>query len=174
MKERYLTQFWLRKLHSLTGVLFLGYFLCVHVRLMEGYEGSFRRWAFLFLPLLFHGLYGLYIIWESSPNNLRYPLWRNWMYLLQRISALVIVPFLLVHLADQRGWADLSGAAWFMPLWYLGLLAAVYHLANGLFGAGIEWGVTVGPHSQRVLVVVSFLAFLVLGGYGIHTLYANF
>ncbi len=39
---------------------------------------------------------------------------------------------------------------------------AVFHLANGIFGTCIDWGITIGPHSQRVFVGVSFLAFLVL------------
>lgn len=174
MKDRFFTQFWLRKLHSLTGLIFLGYFLCVHVRGNGGYKDTFTRLAFLLLPLLFHGLYGLFIIYESSPNNNRYGYWRNWMFLLQRISALILVPFVIMHFMVMKGWVGFGDEQWYIAFWYVGVVAAVFHLANGLFGAAIEWGITVGPHSQRVLVVISFIAFLVLGAFGVHTLYTEF
>lgn len=174
MRESLATQFWLRKLHSLTGVLFLGYFLCVHVRGNGGYKDLFTRIGFLAVPLVFHALYGLYLIYESQPNNVRYGYWRNWMYLLQRVTALLLIPFVLLHMAAVKGWADYGDAGWYRVVWYAGVVAAVFHLANGLFGAAIEWGVTVGPHSQRVMVVLCLLASLVLGGLGVHTLYAEF
>lgn len=167
-------QFRLRKLHSLTGVLFLGYFLCLHVRGNGGYKELFTRVGFLLIPLIFHALYGLYIIYESQPNNLSYGYWRNWMYLFQRITALFLIPFIAMHFIAIKWGAGFADAGWYMPFWYAGMLAAVFHFANGLFGAGIEWGITVGPHSQKVLVVLSFIAFLVLGAYGVHTLYADF
>lgn len=167
-------QFWLRKLHSLTGAAFLGYFLAIHVFGEGGYKAAFPRIAFFFLPLAFHALYGLFIVWESSPNNGAYPYVRNLMYLMQRVTGLLLIPFILLHLADMKGWLDISSAFWFKPLWYVGLLSAVFHFANGFFGAAIEWGITVGPQSQRVLVVVCFLLFVVLGALGVHTLYANY
>lgn len=174
MSERFLTQFWLRKLHSLTGVLFLGYFLCVHVRGDGGYDGLFTRMGFLAIPLVFHALYGLYIVYESQPNNIRYGYWRNWMYLLQRVTALFLIPFIVLHFSVMKGWLSIGEESWYRVFWYSGVVAAVFHLANGLFGAAIEWGVTVGPHSQKVLVILCLLASLVLGGMGIHTLYADF
>lgn len=174
MEKGLLNQFRLRKLHSLTGFLFLGYFLCVHVRGNGGYKDLFTRWAFLFIPLAFHGLYGLYIIYESAPNNLRYSYWRNWMYLLQRVTGVILVPFVLLHVWAMNGNASFADAAWFRAFWYTGLVSAVFHLANGLFGFAIEWGITVGPHSQKVLVALCFAAFLVLGAMGVTVLYTQF
>lgn len=167
-------QFRLRKFHSLSGVVFLGYFLFVHVRGEGGYKDLSTRIAFLLIPLLFHGLYGLYIIWESSPNNIRYNYWRNWMYLLQRVTGLILIPFVIMHFWAMKWDAPWASSAWYQVFWYAGLISAVFHLANGLFGAAIEWGITVGPHSQKVLVVISFIAFLVLGAIGVHTLYTGF
>jgi len=163
------TQFWLRKLHGLTGFVFLGYFLCLHVRGAGAYDSTFLRWAFLYIPLAFHGLYGLYICYEASPNNVRYGQYvRNWMYMFQRATGILLVPFIVLHYGDQElGW---NLGAWFPYLWYAGLIAAVFHLANGLFGTMIDWGITVGPHSQRVFVVLSFIGFLVLSGYGLYEL----
>ena len=165
------SQFWLRKLHSLTGFLFLGYFLCLHVRESGASYGSTAlRVLFLYLPLLFHGLYGCYIAWEARTNLVRYPWVRNGMYAAQRLTGLVLVPFVLLHLGAVLWGAGYADAGWFLAVWYAGLVLAVFHLANGLFGTCIDWGITVGPHSQRVLVGVSFLAFFVLSAYGVYTL----
>ena len=71
------THFWLRKLHSLTGFLFLGYFLCRHLGTGASYGTTTLRLVCLFAPLLFHALYGLYVTYESLPNALRYPWVRN-------------------------------------------------------------------------------------------------
>lgn len=164
------TQFWLRKLHSLTGFLFLGYFLCLHVRGESVYVETTYKVLFLYLPLLFHGLYGLYITYESGPNLLRYSWVRNWMYFGQRATGLFLLLFIPLHLGDLFGGAGYGGAAWYTAVWYAGVLAAVFHLANGLFGTVIDWGITVGPHSQRVFVGLSFAAFLLLSAYGLYTL----
>jgi len=164
------TQFWLRKLHSLTGFLFLGYFLCLHVRGMGVWSTTAHRLLLLYLPLLFHGLYGLFITYESRPNLLRYGWVRNWMYFGQRATGVFLVVFIPLHLGDLLGGAAYGGAAWYRWVWTAGLLAAVFHLANGIFGTAIDWGITVGPHSQRVFVGVSFAAFAVLAAYGLYTL----
>lgn len=165
-------QFWLRRLHSLTGFLFLGYFLTLHV---QGEYVVFNSTAFkvlfLYAPLLFHGLYGLFIVYESRPNPVRYAWVRNWMYFAQRITGVLLLVFIPTHLGAVKGWGDYLGAGWYVGFWYLGVVAAVFHLANGIFGTAIDWGITVGPHSQRVFVGVSFAAFFLLCGYGLYTLY---
>jgi succinate dehydrogenase / fumarate reductase cytochrome b subunit len=168
------TQFWLRKLHSLTGFLFLGYFVCLHVRMVDAYQSQVFRILFLYVPLLFHSLYGIYITYESNPNLFRYSWVRNWMYFGQRGTGLFLVPFILLHMGAMNWGAAYGDAGWFMIVWYAGVLAAIFHLANGIFGAAIDWGVTVGPHSQRVFVGVSFAAFFILSAYGIYTLHTNF
>ncbi len=164
------TQFWLRRLHSFTGFIFLGYFLSFHVRGLGSYQSSAARVLFLFLPFSFHGLYGLFLTYESRPNALRYSWVRNWMYLMQRATGLVLVPFVPIHIGAMEWGAAYANAAWYRVFWYVGLLAAVSHLANGIFGTAIDWGVTVGPHSQKVFVKVCFVVFVVLAGYGLYTL----
>ncbi|MHB8765976.1 MAG: succinate dehydrogenase/fumarate reductase transmembrane subunit [Deferrisomatales bacterium] len=164
------TQFWLRKLHSLTGFVFLGYFVCLHVRGGFPYASPVLKSLFLWAPLVFHGGYGAYITYESLPNLWRYPWVRNWMYFGQRATGLYLIPFLLLHLGAVRWGAGYAEAGWYTAVWYAGVLAAVFHLANGLFGTLIDWGVTAGPHSQKVFVGVSFAAFLILSAYGLYTL----
>ena len=40
----------------------------------------------IFIPLIYHAVYGLVITVEARPNNLHYPYPRNWFYLIQRIT----------------------------------------------------------------------------------------
>ena len=40
----------------------------------------------IFIPLIYHAVYGLVITMEARPNNLNYPYPRNWFYLIQRIT----------------------------------------------------------------------------------------
>lgn len=164
------SQFWLRKLHSLTGFAFLGTFLTFHIQAGGSYRSVPTRALLLFAPLLFHGLYGLAITWESRPNALRYAWLRNWMYLGQRGSGALLVLFVPIHLGAVEWGAAYADAAWYRGVWVAGLLAAVFHLANGLFGTSIDWGVTVGPHSQKILAGGCFAAFLVLAAYGLSML----
>ena len=81
-----------------------------------------------------------------------------------------LVTGLLLGLGAMLWGAEYGDTGWFVAVWYAGVVAAVFHLANGLFGTCIDWGITVGPHSQRVFVGVSFVAFFVLSAYGLYTL----
>lgn len=47
----------------------------------------------IFLPLLFHALYGVYISLTSSVTVKRYRYFRNWCYVLQRIAGIVTLLF---------------------------------------------------------------------------------
>ena len=69
--------------------------------------------------------------------------------------------------SEVWGW---SVGGWYPALWYAGVVLAVFHLANGIFGTFIHWGIVIGPRAQRVFVGVSFTAFLVLFAYGVREL----
>src|ERR1700740_1227282 len=92
----------LRKLHSLTGILPVGAFLAEHfwsnsaalVSAAKYDEVSrelqtipcrpFVESGAIFLPLLFHGGYGVYIWLRGQSNASQYPWVKNWLYTLQR------------------------------------------------------------------------------------------
>jgi len=119
------------------------------------------EWMFIFLPFLFHTIYGVWITVTGQPNVTNYPYTKNWFYLLQRISAIVIVAFILFHvLALKYGMFtdnlsfdphralgtvgrhfDHGFLVWFV--YPIGILASCYHLANGFWTAAITWGLTV-------------------------------
>ncbi|MFO0679055.1 MAG: succinate dehydrogenase cytochrome b558 subunit [Polyangiaceae bacterium] len=123
----------------------------------------------IFLPLAFHALYGVALAFTSRPNGIHYPYSRNWLYMLQRASGFVALAFILVHLWEfrvQKAFfgmpteafhatltSHLSTVTHGIPVWamlYLtGLLASVFHFANGLWGFCASWGITVSRPAQR-------------------------
>jgi succinate dehydrogenase/fumarate reductase cytochrome b subunit (b558 family) len=110
-KER--RSFVLRKLHSLTGVAPIGFFLLVY--LWIGAKAIGGRTAFdaavaeilampylvvfevalLWVPLAYHALWGLKISFEARPNVGSYGHSRNWMYALQRASGILALAFIV-------------------------------------------------------------------------------
>lgn len=177
--------FLLRRLHSLTGLVFGGY-LVVHLivnatiaQLGEVYQVQVDKihslpvlwafeWGLIYLPILYHTVYGIWITLAGQPNVSSYPYKKNWFWLLQRISALVIVLFMIFHVFSLKyGWFGTSlsfdphaaaftvhrhmAVSWFIPwvVYPLGILASCYHLANGVWTAGITWGLTVSAGAQR-------------------------
>lgn len=180
--------FYLRRLHSLTGVLPIGAFLVEHF-----FTNSFAMFgpqvynskveffmglpyillieiSLIWVPILFHGFYGLYIIASGQVNAGRYGYLRNWMYLLQRVSGVIAFAFILYHVYATRISGLLTGthasfesvhASLQSPLvlafYVLGILSASYHLGNGMFGFCITWGIAIGEKTQRALSIACML-----------------
>jgi succinate dehydrogenase / fumarate reductase cytochrome b subunit len=180
--------FLLRRLHSLTGLVFGGYLvvhLIVNAALIQGGVGPLDvyqqqvdkihalpfliaiEWIFIFLPIIYHTIYGIWITVTGQPNVANYGYLKNWFYLWQRISAMIIVAFLIFHVLGMRGvfghalefdatHATVSTvrhmrAHWIIPwiIYPIGILASCFHLANGLWTAAITWGLTVSAGAQR-------------------------
>jgi succinate dehydrogenase / fumarate reductase cytochrome b subunit len=178
--------FLLRRLHSLTGLVFGGYIvihLLVNATLIQGsspdvYQAQVNKihglpfllaieWAFIFLPIIFHTVYGMWITVTAQPNIGHYPYAKNWFYFWQRVSAMVIAAFIIFHVLGMRGWFGSSLA--FDPhqatqttvrhiringfvayiVYPIGILASCYHLANGFWTAAITWGLTISSGAQR-------------------------
>lgn len=176
--------FLLRRLHSLTGLIFGGYIvvhLIVNATMLQGgdtYQLQVDKihalpflwaveWVFIFLPIIFHTVYGIWITFGGQPNVEKYPYAKNYFYLAQRISAAVIILFLLFHVLGMKG--ILGHSLEFVPedatrstarhinssLWVayfvypLGIFASCFHLANGFWTAGITWGLTISAAAQR-------------------------
>ena len=196
--------FWLRRLHSLTGIVPIGGFLAFHLyenyaatRGAEVYNevshklqtlpfGVFAEIFVIALPLAFHGVYGLFVTSTAAPNPVRYAYGRNGMYLLQRVTGVIVFAFLLFHywttrlvqIHDHES-LDLFrqvqaavGNPWIYAFYVAGILSAVYHLANGIWSFSIVWGLTVSPAAQRRMAWFSAAVFLVLSAIGVRSLAA--
>jgi succinate dehydrogenase cytochrome b subunit len=127
------------------------------------------EWTFIYLPIIFHTVYGIWITLTGQPNATAYPFAKNIFYVLQRTSAIVIVFFMLFHVLSLKYGAFGAGlrfeahdgamrtialhmdyAWWITWLVYpIGILASCYHLANGFWTAAITWGLTISKSAQR-------------------------
>lgn len=171
------SEFFLRRLHSLVGLIPLTFFLIFHLAANSTALISSERFdevvntlrsvphleileiILLGIPFVFHGLYGMII----SPNLKRskvgtYNQVRNFTYFFQRITGILTFVFLVAHIWMFRFVEglnfDVVSAYLSQPIWaifyILGVSAAVYHLANGVWNFLISWGITVGPEAQKI------------------------
>ncbi|MDR3270548.1 MAG: succinate dehydrogenase [Peptococcaceae bacterium] len=196
--------FVLRKLQSLAGVLPLGIFFFVHMTLnsaaakgggvyntvievMRGFPNIWvYEWAIIFIPLIFHGVYGLVIWWTGKSNVGRYGFYRNWMYLFQRLTGIIAFLFLIYHVFVFRygeiffGIPELSFdwiAGQFtnpivFAIYLIGLFCAAFHFGNGIYTFCITWGITVGAKSQKVVNYLSWIICIVFTLYGLNSMLA--
>jgi succinate dehydrogenase / fumarate reductase cytochrome b subunit len=121
----------------------------------------------------------------------RYPWARNWAYVLQRASAVVVLVFIAVHVLqfrvplllgeiDQRDvfyelCASLSstsafGVPWVALGYLLGLAATVYHFANGLSGFCFSWGIASGRRGLRRVQALTGLLGVLLFAVGANSI----
>ena len=192
-----------RRLHSLSGIFPVGVFLIEHLFsnsfALRGPEAYARYVSFLvglpflvvietvfiFVPILFHSLYGIYIWWRGESNALEYPWAGNWLYFLQRATGLVTFAYILFHVWEQRfagpsiaadpGVAyEKVAASVANPLvagfYFLGITSACFHFAYGLWLFGCKWGLTPGPRAQKFSGVFCAAAGLALASMGLATL----
>lgn len=115
--------FYVRRLHSLLGVVPVGVFLLEHLITVSTVMGGaksfddavaklaaiphelliFMEVCFIAIPLLFHGIYGAYIALQARNNAIgRYGYTRNWQFYLQRLTAWYTLLFLIGHVGYLR------------------------------------------------------------------------
>lgn len=181
--------FILRKLHQLSGIVPLGLFLLEHFytnsKAIAG-AASFNEAVKdlqaipyillveitgIFIPLIYHAVYGLVITMEARPNNLAYPYPRNWFYLIQRITGVILFFFILFHVlnfrfglmpglntisvahAPEQAFEIVSREFRIIPIfivYLIGVAATVWHFANGIWLFLVDWGITIGEKAQRI------------------------
>ncbi len=191
--------FWLRRLHSLSGIVPIGGFLAFHLyenytatRGADAYNKMTRTLqelpfavpmeiAIIIVPLLFHGIYGLFVTSTAKPNVISNAYVRNWMYFIQRVTGVIVFAFILFHLWTTRLvqlqdhesldlFRQVQAAVanpWIYAFYLAGILSATFHLANGVWSFSIVWGLTIGPKAQRRMLYVSAAVFLVLSYVGV-------
>ncbi|MBI5835609.1 MAG: succinate dehydrogenase [Candidatus Eisenbacteria bacterium] len=186
-----------RRLMSLFGVVPLGTFMVYHFYFHSFshagaavYDENIRRLyaqpfhlavAFLtvYLPLAWHSVLGFIVTTRSRPNFLQFTFFRNWMYTLQRASAIGLALFIPAHLVKARfsqvffhqpiAWEHLNEgfrSPLTLGVYALGILGASFHLANGLWNFAVDWGILVGPRAQKAGSWVAVLSFLALAAMG--------
>ncbi|HEV3024537.1 MAG TPA: succinate dehydrogenase cytochrome b558 subunit [Pirellulales bacterium] len=160
------------------------------------------EWSLIFIPIIFHAAVGVQRAVSCETNSSTYRYGSNFRYTLQRATAWIALFFIAWHVFHMHGWfhfdlwlkdvaEPLSGAqfdaehatssaatALMSPLvkvaYAIGILACVYHFANGLWTAGITWGIWITPTSQRradfvcggIGVVLAVVGLSALAGFG--------
>lgn len=211
MAVRLSRTFLLRKLHQLTGIIPLGIFLLEHFytnsKAMTGpndFNNAVRdlqsipyilfvEIGGIFIPLIYHAVYGLFITFEMRPNNLAYPYPRNWFYTIQRATGVILFFFILFHVLNFRfgllpGLNEISVAHRpdlafdivsrefqmlpIMIIYIIGITATVWHFANGLWLFAVDWGIVIGARAQRYVGYACFAAGAALLAVGLNSLAA--
>jgi succinate dehydrogenase / fumarate reductase cytochrome b subunit len=181
--------FILRKLHQLSGIVPLTLFVLEHFytnsKALTGAQDFnkavsdlpsipyilFVEIGGIFIPLIYHAVYGLVITWEMRPNNLSYPYPRNWFYTIQRITGMILFFFITFHVLNFRfglipNLNNISVAhhpeqafdivrseflnTWIFAIYVVGITSTVWHLANGIWLFLVDWGITIGARAQRL------------------------
>jgi len=191
-----------RRLHSLSGIIPVGVFCIVH--LFTNFQIMIQQIPFIkdlfneadifqhevdfihSMPALlfveiglwsaigFHAILGIAYTIGGKSNTTHYKYEKNYRYTLQRVTGIIALIFIFVHVATLRWRWNLGGwftpfyahgpngeplvtattayalqAHWLVSAFYLiGALGVVYHWANGLWTAAITWGVTITPAAQ--------------------------
>lgn len=188
MAIKYSTTFLLRKLHQLTGIVPLGIFFFAHMftnsKAING-EAAFEKAVQdlhdlpyllfievfgIFLPLLFHSIYGVIISSEAKVNVGNYRYGRNWFYFVQRLTGGFLFFFILFHVLNLRfglipglNMTPVAGNAgqafdiveqefaitWVLIVYILGVAATAWHLAYGFWLFVVDWGIVIGEKAQK-------------------------
>jgi succinate dehydrogenase / fumarate reductase, cytochrome b subunit len=123
-------EFLIRRLHSLSGLIPVGAYMCIHLLTNASVldsPGAFQRmvyqihslgvvlpvveWGFIFLPLIFHAVIGVVIIRGGLPNSGAYRYAKNVRYTLQRATGMIAFLFIAWHVFHMHGWFH---ADWWM------------------------------------------------------------
>ena len=174
--------FVLRKLHSLLGIVPIGAFLLEH--LLSNFEAlkgpaaygaqvkflnslpmvRVLEWVFIFLPILYHGLYGVWIWLRGKSNIVYYPWAGNWMYVAQRYTGLIAILYIGQHVYRQR----FSGISlpenpyaafhkvqvelqnpWMLAVYVIATIAICWHFSYGVWLFAAKWGITPGATARK-------------------------
>jgi len=191
--------FLLRRLHSLLGIVPIGAFLLEHfISNYEAFKGPEAYGAqvrflnslpfvvglelfFIWIPILYHGLYGVWIWWCGDSNVGDYPWQGNWLYTSQRWTGIIALIYMVQHtyylrftglhlpthpmqsFAKVQG--ELSNPA--MVVFYaVGIIAASWHFSYGLWLFAAKWGITTGEKARQrfgYICLVLALGLIALG-----------
>lgn len=199
--------FLLRRLHSLSGIIPIGVFLLEHfisnafatngpraygdqVKFLTGLPFVLvLEIVGIYIPLLFHSLYGFYIWFNGKSNVSEYPWAGNFMYAAQRWTGGIAFVYmgwhtytmrftgthLLTHptMAFDKVAAELQHP-WAVAFYVIGITAASWHFAYGLYLFCAKWGITVSDRSRKAMGWVSAAIAVTLIVVGLVTLRAFF
>lgn len=196
-------EFYWRRLHSLLGLIPVGLFVTVHLLInysATNGEAAFNKasatmeslpflpiveWVVIYIPLMFHAFYGVYIAFTAKSNLKRFGTTRNWFFMLQRLSGIFLVIFIAWHIWQTRlqktladaevnydMMADIVSNPAMLAFYIVGIIAATFHLSNGIWSFLVSWGITQSKQSQKVATWVTMIFFVLLSVVGVMAILA--
>jgi succinate dehydrogenase / fumarate reductase cytochrome b subunit len=193
--------YFLHRIHSLTGIVPVGYYMVQHLTLntfsvagpkafddLIGFFEAMPKHLLLgleifaiWLPLLFHSIYGLFISARAKQNFIgtKYGWNENRMFFLQRWTGIYLFFALIIHVSmttirkyvtgdaeviKYAAWQEKLSSAYglWMVFYIMLVLTASYHLAYGIWNFCIRWGITVSDRAQVRIQKFSLGAFVLL------------
>src|SRR5207302_650762 len=136
----------------------------------------------IWLPIAFHGGYGVWLWYRGKANLVSYPWLGNWMYSLQRWTGGIAFAYIIWHTWHLRfsgvDLHQLPGASfgkvqaelanpWLLAFYVVGLLSASWHFAYGVWLFCAKWGVITGERARRRMLAVAMALFLLLAVVGL-------
>ncbi len=194
-----------RRLQSLTGIFPVGAFLIEHFvsnafatngSTTAAHAAAYNKQVafltgmpfvlalevcFIYIPILYHGLYGLWIWYRGEGNVAAYPWVGNWMYTLQRWTGIFTFAYIVYHTYTMRFtgvhiltepeaafWKVQQAFQnpWVVAFYVVGVVAASWHFAYGIWLFCAKWGIIQGDKARFRLGVVCVIigaAFIVAG-----------
>jgi len=199
------TSFIWRKLHSLLGIIPIGAFLIEHLLSnFEALKGPIAygdqvkflnslplvrvlEWTFIFIPILYHAVYGVYIWLQGKSNVVYYPWAGNWMYVAQRYTGLIAFAYIVQHVLRQRFLGvslpehpyaafakvqhELSNPV-MLAVYVIAMIAVCWHFAYGIWLFAAKWGITPGNTARRRFGYVCAVFGILLAIVGIASIWA--
>ncbi len=194
----------MRRLHSISGIVPIGAFLLEHfISNYEALHGPAGLWqasrlseqpavvfvlefCFIWIPILYHGLYGVYIWWRGDSNVADYPWQGNWFYTSQRWTGIIALVYMVQHTYYLRftgvhlpthpmhSFAKVQGEfqhPWMIAFYAIGIIAASWHFATECGCSAAKWGITTGEKARRRFGYLCLLLALGLMGLGAASMY---
>jgi succinate dehydrogenase / fumarate reductase cytochrome b subunit len=199
------TSFIWRKLHSLLGIIPIGAFFIEH--LLSNFEAlkgpaayaaqvkflnalplvRVLEWTFIFIPILYHAIYGVYIWLRGKSNVVYYPWAGNWMYVSQRWTGLIAFAYILQHVLRQRflgvSLPENPGAAFakvqhelanpfMLAVYIIAMIAICWHFSYGIWLFAAKWGITPGENARKRFGWVCLALGVLLAALGLASMWA--
>jgi len=122
------------------------------------------EWVFIFLPILYHGIYGVYIWLRGKSNIVYYPWAGNWLYISQRYTGLIAFAYIAQHVYRQRftgialpenPYASFAKVQhelanpWMLAVYIIAMIAICWHFSYGIWLFAAKWGITPGEKARK-------------------------
>lgn len=159
--------FWLRRLHSLIGVIPLFLLVTAHMMIVVShvYGNQLRAEAVTRMPglveglllgsFLLHAVIGVAVLIGNRGRRTLCP--KSGFSRLQIVSSIACLAFMLAHITVSKRvlFSGIPGFIFSACFFAMGLLSFGYHIGYGLFTFCLTWGIARGEKSLSVCRVVT-------------------